>query len=284
MTHAQSTQKGCLYIVATPIGNLDDITLRAIEVLKSVDCILAEDTRHSQQLLTALGIKNKLVSLHAHNENEKSQSFIDELIQGKTFALISDAGTPLISDPGYPIVKLARQNQITVIPIPGPSAITAALSAAGAPCDSFLFVGFLPAKHQARVQELTELKSKPHTVVFYESTHRIKECINDIIEVYGSDYCIILAKELTKSHERFINNTAEHIKNWLLMDPGHPKGEFVIIIPYQKNTAEINAHDGVLQILLKELPLKQAVSIASQLTHANKNELYDRALLLKAQN
>ncbi len=282
MTHSQATEKGCLYIVATPIGNRDDITLRAIEILKSVDCILAEDTRHSIQLLTSLGIKNKLQSLHAHNENEKSAFLIEEMLCGKSFALISDAGTPLISDPGYPLVKLAREHQITVIPIPGPSAVTAALSAAGMPCDSFLFLGFLPAKKTARTHKLSDLKSEPYTLVFYESTHRILDCMDDIMEVFGSDCLLVLAKELTKSHERFIEDTVLNVKSWLLSDKGHIKGEFVLIIPPRKELSKSSTHDEMLTILLNELPLKQAVSIASQLTQTNKNELYERALKIKS--
>ncbi len=210
MTNAQATGSGSLYIVATPIGNRDDITVRALNILKTVDCILAEDTRHSLQLLTALGIKNKLSSLHAHNEHEKSKLIIEQLLNGQSIALISDAGTPLISDPGYPLVKLARQHQIPVIPIPGASAVIAALSAAGIPCDSFLFLGFLPAKQNARKNKLSSLQNNPYTIVFYESTHRIVECLDDFIDTLGPDRTLVLAKELTKTHERFVEGTLAH--------------------------------------------------------------------------
>lgn len=281
MIKAQSTTMGTLYIVATPIGNRDDISLRAINILKSVDCILAEDTRHSLQLLSGLGIKNKLRSLHAHNESEKSILLINELMQGQSFALISDAGTPLISDPGYPLVKLARQHQIPVIPIPGPSALITALSAAGVPCDSFLYVGFLPAKQQARKNKLISLFSEPHTLVFYESTHRLMDCFDDLIEVFGAEHPAVLAKELTKAYERFIDGSLSDIKTWLLGDTARVKGEFVVIIPPRPKVPDNPSNEQWLTLLLKELPLKKAVSIVCQMTKANKNELYEHALKIK---
>lgn len=280
MTNPLATGTGTLFIVATPIGNRDDITLRALQVLKSVDLILAEDTRHSLQLLTALGIKNNISSLHAHNEGDKSKHIIEQLLTGQSVALISDAGTPLISDPGYPLVKLARQHQISVTPIPGASALIAALSAAGVPCDSFIFVGFLPAKQVARKNKLEALREEPHTVVFYESTHRIVECLEDINTVYGESCEIVLAKELTKSFERFEAGAVQSVQQWLLADPGHVKGEFVVIIP-PRTLVEAESHQELLSILLQELPLKQAVSLAAKITKANKNELYDTALKLK---
>lgn len=281
MTNSLATGLGTLYVVATPIGNRDDITLRALNTLKTVDFVLAEDTRHSMQLFTSLGIKNNLISLHAHNEGDKSIHIIEQLLAGKSAALISDAGTPLISDPGYPLVKLARQNNISVVPVPGPSALIAALSAAGVPCDAFLFIGFLPAKQQARKNKLTELKEEPYTLIFYESTHRIVECLDDIIDSYGEHCEMVLAKELTKTFERFETGTATHVKEWLLADPGHTKGEFVIIIPPRPNTTTSLPNNEMLTVLLQELPLKQAVAIACKLTKGNKNELYDAALKIK---
>lgn len=281
MTNSLATGIGTLYIVATPIGNRDDISLRALNILKSVDLILAEDTRHSMQLLTSLGIKNNLSSLHAHNESDKSKQIIDQLLSGKTIALISDAGTPLISDPGYPLVKLAREHHITVTPIPGPCALITALSAAGVPCDSFIFLGFLPARQTARKSKLESLQSEPHTLIFYESTHRILECLEDIADTYGVDSELVLAKELTKSFERFISGTVTDVKNWLLADQGHARGEFVLIIPPRPVHVEKHAHEELLTILLNEMPLKQAVSIACKITGANKNELYETALKIK---
>ncbi|MBL7481581.1 16S rRNA (cytidine(1402)-2'-O)-methyltransferase [Legionella bononiensis] len=281
MTNSLATGIGTLYIVATPIGNRDDISLRALNILKSVDLILAEDTRHSVQLLTALGIKNNLSSLHAHNESEKSKQIIEQLLSGKTVALISDAGTPLISDPGYPLVKLARQHLIPVTPIPGPSALITALCAAGVPYDSFIFLGFLPAKQTARKSKLESLQSEPHTLIFYESTHRILECIDDISETYGEECELVLAKELTKTYERFVTGTVSEIKQWLLADPGHTKGEFVLIIPPRPARDNHQSNEEILAVLLQEVPLKQAVSIACKITKANKNELYEAALKMK---
>lgn len=281
MTNSLATGIGTLYIVATPIGNRDDITLRALNTLKTVDFILAEDTRHSMQLLTSLGIKNNLSSLHAHNEGDKSKQVIEQLLAGKSAALISDAGTPLISDPGFPLVKLARQHHIPVIPIPGPSALIAALSAAGVPCDSFLFLGFLPAKQHARKNKLEALRHEAHTLVFYESTHRIIDCLDDLIETYGEECEMVLAKELTKTFERFESGSVRQVKNWLLADLGHIKGEFVLIIPPRPAIADTLPNEEILTVLLAELPLKQAVAIACKLTKANKNELYEAALKLK---
>ncbi|AMQ29375.1 TPA: 16S rRNA (cytidine(1402)-2'-O)-methyltransferase [Legionella pneumophila] len=281
MTNTLATGLGTLYIVATPIGNREDISFRALNTLKSVDLILAEDTRHSMQLLTSLGIKNNLTSLHAHNEANKSNEIIELLLHGKSIALISDAGTPLISDPGFPLVKQARQHHIPVVPVPGACALIAALSAAGVPCDSFAFLGFLPAKQSARKHALESSRSLPYTIVFYESTHRIIDCLNDIAEIYGQDYELVLAKEITKTFERFVSGKIKEIKDWLLSEPGHIKGEFVLIFPPRSTNKDLNSHEELLKILLEELPLKQAVAIACRLTNANKNQLYEEALKLK---
>lgn len=272
---------GILYVVATPIGNLDDITFRAINTLKSVDAILAEDTRHSAQLCNALGIQKPLMSMHAHNESEKCEQIITSLLQGQSYALISDAGTPLISDPGYVLVKRAQEVNIRVVPIPGACALITALSAAGIPCDSFTFIGFLPAKSTARREKLGEIKHTGHTVIFYESTHRIIDCLDDLSLVYGEQFSVVLAKELTKNFEHFIHSPIVEIKAWLLAESGRTKGEFVVIIPpeTEKETEEID--DRVLQILLKELPLKQAVKLTAQITDQPKNELYKHAVQLQ---
>ncbi|ARG98779.1 16S rRNA (cytidine(1402)-2'-O)-methyltransferase [Legionella micdadei] len=281
MVKISATSVGTLYIVATPIGNREDISLRAITTLKSVDTILAEDTRHSGQLLDSLGINKPLLSLHAHNEATKAEAIIETLQQGKSFALISDAGTPLISDPGFPLVRLARQKQIPVVPIPGPCALITALSAAGVPCDTFTFVGFLPAKQTGRRAKLESLKASEHTIVFYESTHRILDCIDDIIEVYGQNYEMVVAKELTKTFEHFISAAAQEIKNWFLEDKARCKGEFVLVLPKKEEEGDANRKEQeILSLLVKELPLKQAVKIASELTQRNKNELYKLALKL----
>ncbi|AHE68472.1 putative S-adenosylmethionine-dependent methyltransferase, YraL family [Legionella oakridgensis ATCC 33761 = DSM 21215] len=222
-----------------------------------------------------------MLSLHTHNEASRSEQLIATLLKGQTFALISDAGTPLISDPGFPLVKLAHQKQIPVIPIPGACALIAALSASGVSCDTFTFIGFLPAKQTARRQKLESLKSYEHTLVFYESTHRILECIDDITDIFGEKTEMVLAKELTKSFERFVSGHCIDIKEWLLADKNHTKGEFVLILSPRTSAKEVKNHESILSILLAELPLKQAVKIASQLTKANKNELYKIALDLQ---
>jgi 16S rRNA (cytidine1402-2'-O)-methyltransferase len=272
---------GVLYIIATPIGNREDITLRALSTLASVDMIIAEDTRHSMPLLTALGIKKPIMSLHAHNESSKSEQIITMLLQGKSCALISDAGTPLISDPGYPLVRLAQSQQISVVPIPGACALIAALSAAGVACDAFSFHGFLPAKQAARRQALESFSATKHTLVFYESTHRIIDCIDDIAHVFGETCELVMAKELTKTFERFVSGTCAEVKTWLLLDHNHIKGEFVLILPARELKEEPHDYMRVLSVLIAELPIKQAVKLAAQLTDGSKNELYKLALELK---
>lgn len=281
MINSQATGIGSLYVVATPIGNREDISLRAIHVLKTVDLILAEDTRHSLQLLTSLGIKNKLSSMHAHNEADKSKQIITQLEKGQSIALISDAGTPLISDPGYPLVTLARLHKIPVIPIPGACALVAALSAAGVACDSFSFLGFLPAKQKARKDKLDSLHSLTHTLVFYESTHRLIDCLEDVKAVYGEDCELVVAKELTKTYERFISGTVLEVLAWFSEEQERVKGEFVVIISPRKSQPQTQHHEKLLVLLLQELPLKRAVSIVCEITGANKNDLYEKALKIK---
>jgi 16S rRNA (cytidine1402-2'-O)-methyltransferase len=272
---------GTLYVVATPIGNREDLSSRALKILQSVDLILAEDTRHSKELLLSLGIKKPMQSLHAHNEEEKSRQYLEVLLKGQSLALISDAGTPLISDPGFTLIQLARKQELPVVPIPGACAFVTALSAAGIPCDSFLFLGFLPAKRTARQAKLDSLKLMPYTLIFYESKHRIVETIEDIMQIYGEESPLVLAKELTKAHECFINANAAQVRQWLLAKAEHGKGEFVLMIPPRPLLSQPQEYDDLLQILLAELPLKQAVTIAMKVTGENKNVLYQRALMLK---
>ena len=281
MIDASARTAGILYIVATPIGNREDMSRRALITLQSVDFILAEDTRHSMPLLTALGVNKPLVSLHAHNEASKSEHIIDKLLQGQSCALISDAGTPLISDPGFPLVRLARDQHISVVPIPGACALIAALSAAGVACDTFTFSGFLPAKQSARQHKLESLRGIEHTLVFYESTHRLLASIDDIAHVFGGSCELVLAKELTKTFERFVSGSCGDVKRWLLSDSQHIKGEFVLIIPPRIIASETSADEHLLAVLLSELPLKQAVKIACLLTDTHKNELYKIALTLQ---
>lgn len=280
MTTDEKKKSGVLYIVATPIGHRDDISLRAIHTLQSVDLILAEDTRHSFPLLMALGIKKPLISMHAFNEEKQSEQVILMLLQGQSCALISDAGTPLISDPGYSLVRLARQNQIRVTPIPGACAFITALSAAGIACDAFGFYGFLPAKGAARRQKLTSLLPIEHTLIFYESTHRILECLDDVAFVFGETCKLVIAKELTKTFECFFSGNPTELKSWLL-EEHHIKGEFVLMIPPRIIEKKIHQDERLLSLLMKEIPLKQAVKLACLLSDASKNELYPLALKLR---
>ncbi|KTC64821.1 tetrapyrrole (corrin/porphyrin) methylase (plasmid) [Legionella adelaidensis] len=282
MVGRSSTSAGILYVVATPIGNLEDISRRAIRIFAEVDAILAEDTRHSRQLLNALGIQKTLISLHAHNESIRVGSVIDELLIGKNFALISDAGTPLINDPGFPLVKAAREQGITVTPIPGACALIAALSAAGIPCDLFTFAGFLPVKQSSRRERLNELKSLNHTLIFYESTHRILECLHDIATIFGDSSQIVLAKELTKTFETFVSSTTSEVIKWLGEEESRQKGEFVLILPPRvtENLPSLE-EDKLLALLIKEMPVKKAVKIVVEMTGGNKNDLYRKALELK---
>lgn len=280
MENTSASFTGTLYIVATPIGNLDDISARAIHTLNGVDKILAEDTRHSGQLLHALGIKKPLLALHDHNEGQKSQDIIEEIKQGVSFALISDAGTPLISDPGFILVRLARQEGIRIVPIPGACALITALCAAGIPCDSFVFAGFLPAKQQARLSRMQTLSQSAHTVIIYESTHRIIACVDDLTATYGTEYQFVLAKELTKTFEHIMQGTGQEIKSWLLAESARSKGEFVLILPALPTHDMQKEDEKLLRILMSELPLKQAVKLATKLSTTHKNELYKMALNL----
>lgn len=273
---------GVLYIVATPIGNLDDITLRAIEILRKVDLIAAEDTRHSQRLLGHLGIKKPMLSMHQHNENNRYQQLVDKMLAGMDIALISDAGTPLLSDPGFPLVRAARSSGITVSPIPGASSVIAALSAAGLPLEPFTFLGFLSQKNRERIRSLESYKSLHGTLVLLESSHRIERLMQQLNEIMP-DKQLVVAKELTKTHENFLCGKAEAIIEMLTDDPGLCKGEFVVLIDNPPDIDECAGEQDVidmLKVLLRELPLKQAVKIASQLNGRKRNELYEIALRL----
>lgn len=275
--HSASTS-GTLYVVATPIGNLNDISLRAVETLRAVDTILCEDTRHSRPLLHHLGIQKPLLSLHAHNEHNKVSSILESLICGQSIALISDAGTPLISDPGYPLVHAAREANIVVVPIPGPCAFITALSAAGVPCDAISFFGFLPPKSKARQEKLASLMHINHTLVFYESTHRIQACLEDLADIFGNSCELVVAKELTKTYEHFIQGSISIVQAWFQAQAAHYKGEFVVIVPPRKIEQTDNQGEQILKMLLKELPLKKAVKLAAEISNSAKNDLYQLAL------
>lgn len=272
-----------LYIVATPIGNLDDITLRAIDTLKRVDLIAAEDTRHSGLLLQHLGIKARLYSLHDHNEQEKAHVLIEKLQAGISIALISDAGTPLINDPGYHLVKACRENGIKVVPIPGACAAIAALSVAGLPSDKFIYEGFLPAKSKARQDSLASLITEPRTMIFYESTHRLLETLKDMQTIFGADKQIVLAKELTKTWETIVSLPVNELIDWLNQDASRQKGEFVLIVAgYIESNKDIDPKAiNTLKLLQKELPLKKAAAITAEIYGLKKNQLYQIGLNLE---
>lgn len=281
MSSLISIKPSTLYIVATPIGNLGDITLRAIETLKNVDLIAAEDTRHSGLLLQHFAIEGRLYPLHDHNEQQKTEALIEKLKSGLSIALISDAGTPLINDPGYHLVKACYRNQITVVPVPGACAAITALSVSGLPTDRFCYEGFLPAKSKARINLLTQLKQEPRTVVFYESTHRILDSLQDMLDVYGPEKIVVLAKELTKSWETIIHSPLKDLIEWLKADDNRRKGEFVLIVEgYDKvNEQEIDP-DAIklLNRLQQEIPLKKAAGIVAEIYGLKKNQLYQLGL------
>ncbi|SFR56942.1 16S rRNA (cytidine1402-2'-O)-methyltransferase [Marinobacter gudaonensis] len=277
---------GTLYVVATPIGNLDDLSPRATRTLARVDVVAAEDTRHSGRLLSHLGLHKRLIALHDHNEKDRASALIAELAAGRDVALISDAGTPLISDPGYVVVREARSAGYPVSPIPGPCALVAALSAAGLPTDRFLFAGFLPAKRAARRSALESLGSETATLVFYESPHRVLDCVQDVADILGPDREIVLGREITKTFETFYSGTVSVVQEAMETDPHGSRGEFVLMIrgaqaeTGKESAGELDA-DRLIRALLPELPVKKVARIASELTGLSKNELYKRALALK---
>lgn len=280
-------QYGTLYVVATPIGNLGDITLRAVETLKDVDAIAAEDTRHSSGLLAHFGISKKLIAVHEHNEHHAAEKLIIQLKNGENIALVTDAGTPGISDPGAVVVNLVRKSGIKVVPIPGVSAVITALSAGGIAQDGFYFHGFLPASGAARRKVLESLKSQTVTLVLYEAPHRILECVEDIAKVLGDAREITFARELTKTFETIYTCPVSQAGTWLQTDANQQRGEFVLLIEAAPvlPTKEISDEaQRVIKCLLAELPLKQAVSLATDITQLKKNDLYEFALKLKKYN
>lgn len=278
---------GTLYIVATPIGNLADITLRALEVLRNVAFIAAEDTRHSHKLLAYYGITTRLMALHEHNEWQQCAKIVQLLQEGQDIALISDAGTPLISDPGYHLVAAVQAEKLRVSPIPGACAAIAALSAAGLPTDKFFFEGFLPAKSQQRQHRLQALADQPYTLIFYEAPHRIKATVHDLVTIFGRDRTVVLARELTKTYETIRRTSLAELESWILQDEQQQRGEIVLLVaghtPVESSEETKTTLEPltVLQTLLTELPVKQAASLTSKLTGGNKNWLYQQALLMK---
>lgn len=268
-------------MVATPIGNLQDITLRALEVLKEVDVIAAEDTRHTARLLAHFSIQKKMVAVHEHNEHQSSQMLLSRLQAGESIALVTDAGTPGISDPGAVVVGVLREAGVNVIPVPGASAVVAALSASGITGSGFLFFGFLPSSGAQRRKALESLKNEKVTLVFYEAPHRIVECMEDMAALLGSERKVVIAREITKTFETFYCGSLDEAGNWLRNDKNQQRGEFVLMIEachqHDEDVSNIEA-ERVLKLLLAELPLKQAVKLATEITGAKKNALYELAL------
>jgi len=273
------TEKGCLYIVATPIGNLEDITRRAVAVLGEVDAIAAEDTRHSRSLLQHLGLNTPLVALHEHNETAAAEKVVTRLRNGEAVALVSDAGTPLISDPGFILVREARRAGIPVIPVPGASSILAALSCSGLPTDRFIFEGFLPAKAGARRKRLNELAGEQRTQVYFEAPHRIEACLSAMCETFGAARQAVVARELTKTWETFLTGTLAELLEQVRADANQSRGEIVVVVAGHEKQAQMDAEaQRLLDVLLEELPLKQASALAAKFTGLNKKQLYQAGL------
>ncbi|MFO7604075.1 MAG: 16S rRNA (cytidine(1402)-2'-O)-methyltransferase [Gammaproteobacteria bacterium] len=280
-----SNAPGTLYIVATPIGNLGDWSQRAQEVLSQVSLIAVEDTRHSGKLLSHFGIQTPLLAYHEHNEQAAAEKILSRLRDGQSVALISDAGTPLISDPGYPLVSLALAEGLRVSPIPGPSAVVAALSASGLPTDRFVFEGFLPSKQQARLNRLEKLKADTRTLVFYESPHRIIDSLTDMQAVLGGERVAVLARELTKAYETIKQACLTDLQAWVAQDSNQSRGEIVLLVQGAVDTGPEDAEvERVLRILLKSLPIKEAAALAAEITGARKNALYKQALYIVGKN
>ncbi len=285
MTDVAGTSKstmGTLYVVATPIGNLDDMSARALKVLANVALIAAEDTRHSIRLLQHFGIDTPLAACHEHNERDEGGRFITKLLAGEDVALVSDAGTPLISDPGYHLVRQARAAGVSVVPVPGACALIAALSAAGLPSDRFIFEGFLPAKSAGRRARLEHVKEEPRTLIFYEAPHRILECLEDMERVFGGERPALLARELTKTFETLKGLPLAELRAFVAGDSNQQRGECVVLVgglsaPEGEDAISAEAQ-RVLDLLLAELPLKRAAALAAEITGVRKNLLYQVAL------
>ncbi|WP_217520526.1 16S rRNA (cytidine(1402)-2'-O)-methyltransferase [Vibrio metschnikovii] len=272
-----SAEGATLYIVPTPIGNLGDITQRALDVLAQVDVIAAEDTRHTGKLLAHFNIQTKTFALHDHNEQHKAQALVDKLLSGQSIALVSDAGTPLISDPGYHLVNQCRQAGVKVVPLPGACAVITALSASGLPSDRFSFEGFLPAKSKGRKDKFLEIAKVERTCIFYESPHRINESLQDMLEILGPDRQVVLARELTKNFETIQGLPLGELIEWINQDENRKRGEMVLLIHGVRETSNQALPEEALRslaILSKELPLKKAAALAAEIYNVKKNALY----------
>ena len=265
-----------LYIVATPLGNISDITYRAIEILKGVDLIAAEDTRHSGKLLSYYQISKPTFPLHDHNERQRGSVLIEKIKAGQSVALISDAGTPLISDPGYHLVNECREAGVDVVPVPGACAAITALSAAGLPSDRFSFEGFLPVKEKAKTEKLIALAEETQTMIFYESPRRIQDTVKHIINIMGADRKLVIARELTKMFESYYVLPAGEMLDWLNQDTNHCRGEFVLMVAGASKEQSALSIEAIntLTLLKKELPLKKAAAITAEIHNLKKNDLY----------
>jgi len=276
---------GKLYVVATPIGNLADFSYRAVEILQQVDLIAAEDTRHVKPLLQHYGISCRVISFHQHNETKMASELVEKMQQGLSIALVSDAGTPLLSDPGLPLVKLAKEQQIDVSPIPGASALIAALSASGLPTSRFIFEGFVPRTRSARHSFFKEKTAETSTWVFYESSHRIQSALEDLLDSLPGDTEIVIARELTKLHETIIKDKLIHVVERVKNDANMRKGEFVVIVQgtrIDKKSQDLSEKDKrILAILMTECSIKTAVELATEITGQRKKLLYQTALTMK---
>lgn len=276
-----SNQPGTIYLVSTPIGNLEDISTRALRVLAEVDLIAAEDTRHSTKLLRHFGIDTPVTAYHDHNEREKAKQLVSLAGAGKNLALISDAGTPLVNDPGYHLVMAAREAGILLVPIPGACAAIAALSVSGLPTDTFLFAGFPPSKSVARKNYFTAKSRSATTLIFYESPHRIVESLTDMLTIFGSERCVVVARELTKKFETVRSGTLAEIVTWIESDTNQQKGEFVVLVQgiSAEEATEIDADtERLLLQLAEELPPKKAAAIVSEYSGLRKKRLYEHIL------
>lgn len=274
--------KGALYVVATPMGHLGDVSERSLQTLSEVDVIAAEDTRRSVQLLRHFGIETPCVALHEHNERREAPRLVRRLQAGEAVALVSDAGTPLVSDPGYHLVRAAQDAGCRVVPIPGPSALVAGLSVSGLPADAFVFEGFLPAKPAARSRRLADLRDEPRTLVFYEAPHRVLDTLAEMVGIMGPGREAAYVRELSKVFETVRRDTLGGLLDWVGGDPDQRRGEIVIVVRGSAPAAvDTESVTHTLKVLLQELPLKQAVAVAARLTGVARNQLYQQALSLK---
>jgi 16S rRNA (cytidine1402-2'-O)-methyltransferase len=272
--------EAALYVVATPIGNLGDMVPRAIEVLQTVDVIAAEDTRHSSRLLSHFDIKTPLLAYHDHSDERRTHMLLERLQAGQSVALISDAGTPLISDPGYRLVRDVREAGIRVVPIPGACALVAALSVSGLPSDRFTFEGFLPAKTGQRSNRLQALQGESRTMIFYEAPHRIQDSLADMAEVFGAERPAVLAREITKTFETVADGSLSELVAFVSADSNQRRGEMVVLVEgLKRDDTRLDAEaERVMEILLRDLSVKQASALAAEITGVKKKLLYQWAI------